>query len=1096
MRGLGICKLAFMISTLGLGGCWRSVPDLPDRPEGALAEGQVVSRAGALGDWAPTAGVAVTVAGLGLSGSTDDDGIFSLARLPVNHLLTLSITAPRREPGPVRRRVLSPRRALLDGEKLDYGALQLGPGGTLRGRALLRATGAAEPTGQGGVLVVLAQTAFKAVTDEGGAFQLPGVPEGDFELVAFSPGYLPARLERVPVLPGGTVTAQDLVLEAGEAEPRLVSGLARILGADVHDGITVRFEGEGAAPATAEAITGADGAYSVTLPPGVYHVTAAKDGFGKVLLQGVAVLPEGVLGLVEIYLVSPLEGDFDGDGIPDDRDEDDDNDGCVDVFDAFPLDPSGCTDSDGDGISDELDDDDDDDGLPDAEEVTEGADGWVTSPIHADTDGDGVNDRDDVCPTVPDDQTDSNGDGVGDACQVVTPGNNLSLPVITRFEPTEAGVGQAVTIYGANLDDPIHGDQTVIVRFGPSAPVNPIRILPDLLEVLVPNDATSGTIRVYSRGAITSTGTFSLRPTPTVAGFSPQQGRRGSRVVVIGHGFLEDGIGAFVNGVQANLLPFDSGALVETRVYAGQAYDTVQLQVPDTTTGLVEITNRFGSGASTASFVVTDAGVVIQSVTPNPTPLNGQISLIGHGFSTSDLVDPATPEVIFDYGGAEVRQPLNPGWTDVLATVMVPPGAMTGQIALVHPAADQPVVYGQILQIDPLLPYLTGSDPELIMVGDTLTLSGGNLLGATRVEFAGGVAVTGAGLVSTAATVELTVPPGVQPGPVTVTTARGSAVTPFRLGVVTMTPGAVTGSFGSGGGFGVGGDEFYALGNRAVYVMTGTAAVPRLLRTVDLAPILPAGVQVVTLRVAPSGAVAVVATNSAGTWILSPPSFALVGVCPFSSNGVGTDVLFDDTTSAAYFPEPTNTTDSSQFSVVRIDLVSGTCEEILLPPVGATATVNGILPQNGTLLLTSAAGAAVLEVDPSSPLYGTLTTPWTGPAYGIGPLRPGPGGLVYFTGSPSQGAGYYEPFSGQPPTYLPQTQRSSWVLVDGLGRYLVSQSGVNSYIVDMAAAPPHVVRRGMDINQIHGASKLGAHTFILRQFSGSNPPYVRMDIQP
>ncbi len=66
-------------------------------------------------------------------------------------------------------------------------------------------------------------------------------------------------------------------------------------------------------------------------------------------------------------------------------------------------------DADGDGISDALDDDADNDGLADVAEAQLG-----TSSILADTDGDGVDDGDDLFPLNPIESVDSDSDGVGD----------------------------------------------------------------------------------------------------------------------------------------------------------------------------------------------------------------------------------------------------------------------------------------------------------------------------------------------------------------------------------------------------------------------------------------------------------------------------------------------------------------------------------------------------------------------------------------------------------------------------------------------------------------------------------------------------------
>ncbi|MCA9491040.1 MAG: carboxypeptidase regulatory-like domain-containing protein, partial [Myxococcales bacterium] len=347
-------------------GCLRSTDPLPERPEGIVFTGQVVQRGGPSGDWTGAKGVAVTAAGIGVAATTNADGKFRLTRLPINHFITLRLTAARTSSAAQARlpqsRVLEPERALFDREVLDLGTIELGPGGALEGRALLSDGLGAPPVGVGGTLVVVPTTTFKAVTDVDGRFQLPDLPEGTFELVAFHPGYLPARLERVGVFPGGTINTKDLVLAKGAAQDVSVRGRARILGDDTdtgHAGITVRFGVEGTEDPIFETTTGPDGQYAASLAPGVYHVTATRDGYGKILLQGVAVLPEGVLGLVDIYLAAPTDGDGDGDGLLDSEDEDDDNDGCIDEFDDFPQDPAFCVDTDGDGLANEVDDDDD-----------------------------------------------------------------------------------------------------------------------------------------------------------------------------------------------------------------------------------------------------------------------------------------------------------------------------------------------------------------------------------------------------------------------------------------------------------------------------------------------------------------------------------------------------------------------------------------------------------------------------------------------------------------------------------------------------------------------------------------------------------------
>ena len=84
---------------------------------------------------------------------------------------------------------------------------------------------------------------------------------------------------------------------------------------------------------------------------------------------------------------SPDPPDYDGDGLINFEDSDDDNDGVSDDKDAFPLDATEQADTDGDGIGNNADTDDDNDGLSDALEISLGL-----NPLDADTDDDGLPD--------------------------------------------------------------------------------------------------------------------------------------------------------------------------------------------------------------------------------------------------------------------------------------------------------------------------------------------------------------------------------------------------------------------------------------------------------------------------------------------------------------------------------------------------------------------------------------------------------------------------------------------------------------------------------------------------------------------------------
>jgi gliding motility-associated-like protein len=112
----------------------------------------------------------------------------------------------------------------------------------------------------------------------------------------------------------------------------------------------------------------------------------------------------------EDYLIQDLfpndpneSTDFDRDGVGDNGDPDDDNDGVNDNIDAFPFNPYEWLDSDNDSIGDNTDLDDDNDGYSDFDEQSVGTDPLNPNDYPSDLDGDFV-------PDIID--SDRDGDGV------------------------------------------------------------------------------------------------------------------------------------------------------------------------------------------------------------------------------------------------------------------------------------------------------------------------------------------------------------------------------------------------------------------------------------------------------------------------------------------------------------------------------------------------------------------------------------------------------------------------------------------------------------------------------------------------------------
>ena len=118
--------------------------------------------------------------------------------------------------------------------------------------------------------------------------------------------------------------------------------------------------------------------------------------------------------------------DFDGDGVCDTMDSDDDNDGTPDADDDFPQDPSETTDSDNDGLGDNADYDDDGDGWNDTSEADCNTDplDYSSQPLDTDEDStcnwldsddddDGYLDGDDDFPLDNTEWIDTDNDGLG-----------------------------------------------------------------------------------------------------------------------------------------------------------------------------------------------------------------------------------------------------------------------------------------------------------------------------------------------------------------------------------------------------------------------------------------------------------------------------------------------------------------------------------------------------------------------------------------------------------------------------------------------------------------------------------------------------------
>ena len=192
--------------------------------------------------------------------------------------------------------------------------------------------------------------------------------------------------------------------------------------------------------------------------------------------------------------------DADNDGVADCVDQDIDGDGEANATDCEPLDPTihhgapelcDGIDQNCNGIIDDGAPDLDGDGIPNC--------------IDDDLDGDGIPNVEDNCPDIPNqDQTDTDHDGYGDACDLVTLGPLATL--LVRSEP--GGGGQEVGAVAITLADTLHlyaagydgeghylGDQSV--GWTVTGSLDPVPAGPASSVAFTPKTAqTSGTILI------------------------------------------------------------------------------------------------------------------------------------------------------------------------------------------------------------------------------------------------------------------------------------------------------------------------------------------------------------------------------------------------------------------------------------------------------------------------------------------------------------------------------------------------------------------------------------------------------------------------
>ena len=376
-------------------------------------------------------------------------------------------------------------------------------------------------------------------------------------------------------------------------------------------------------------------------------------------------------------------------------------------------------------------------------------------------------------------------------------------PSITSFAPGTGGVGTSVIINGANLTG------ATAVRFNgvsatPFTVDSAIRI-----TATVPAGASTGPVSVTTpNGVATSATSFTVVPTPSITSFTPASGPVEASVTINGGNFTGTTAARF-NGV-ASTFTVNSSGQIATTVPAGA------------TTGTLSVTTPGGTAASVATFTV---------IAPpaNDNFANAQVISGNSGAASGNNVAATKEAGESEHAGNEGGKSIWYRWTapssgiwalnttgstfdtllavytgssvDALTLIAANDNTAGGTNSSLAFAAGADTVYR--IAVDGFrglggtpanassgnvtldwaastAPVISSFTPASAAAGSSVTINGGNFVGAT-VTFNG---VAASATVNSSVLITATVPAGATTGPIRITTPNGTAVSATDFTVV------------------------------------------------------------------------------------------------------------------------------------------------------------------------------------------------------------------------------------------------------------------------------------------------------------------------
>jgi hypothetical protein len=305
------------------------------------------------------------------------------------------------------------------------------------------------------------------------------------------------------------------------------------------------------------------------------------------------------------------------------------------------------------------------------------------------------------------------------------------VPTITGFSPGTAAVGGTVTVDGTGFG----GVSSVKVN-GVGAAFTVLS--PLQLRLTVPAGAGTGAIAVTTAGGTATSGS-TLFVLPRVTSFTPSSAAVGATVTVYGNAF---------GGATSVLF----GGVLAAPVTVTAT--TIKVLVPaDAVTGKLTVVTPAGSGQSVGTFKVLPK---LTSFSPPSGAAGASVTIAGSGFT--------------DVSAVKVNGVLASSFTidsSIQITATVPPAATTGRLSVVT-AGGTATSLTNFLAV----PTITGFAPGSAAAGTPVVVDGTGFGGVSSVKVNG---VTAGYTVLSPTQLRFTVPAGGSTGPISVTTAGGTA---------------------------------------------------------------------------------------------------------------------------------------------------------------------------------------------------------------------------------------------------------------------------------------------------------------------------------